>query len=177
MCAANTFFTKPTDKPATLRPPGTKIETAITTTSHEQIDYWLIPRRWWPIVTDIEADARSWLQTDHYPLIISLKIRYVEKEGRMQERCTTYDDKIEGKCSTEINKLIRSRRADGKLSTYTDWTTAYDEVLNTLGKNEPTLWKEYISDAPRVLIDEKYELYIAPQTRKKRKSQRKTTNN
>ena len=41
----------------------------------EQIDFALVQKRWWNSVQNAETDTQANIDTDHYPLTLTIKIR------------------------------------------------------------------------------------------------------
>ena len=68
----NTRFRKRPEKIATYRK---RKETEgitnepITTETHEQLDYWLVPNRWKNTIKNMESDTTANIDSDHYPVI------------------------------------------------------------------------------------------------------------
>jgi hypothetical protein len=54
----------------------------ITNTTHAQIDYILVERRWRDTTTDAESHARANIRTDHYPPAFKTRIKRTQiKKG------------------------------------------------------------------------------------------------
>ena len=72
---ANTKFKKTKEKTATFRTPGT-IETEETAhKKHEQIDCIAVQQRWKNTITDAGSNTKANLDTDHYPVSATIRIK------------------------------------------------------------------------------------------------------
>ena len=77
----HTWFQKPDNKLATWRHPQTKPDSPLRRHTTEQagtydtLDYWLVGGRWKYTCTNCESDMMANINTDHYPLISSIKIK------------------------------------------------------------------------------------------------------
>eukprot|EP00969_Alexandrium_andersonii_P118819 5253696-Alexandrium_andersonii.AAC.1 len=74
---ASTYFMKPDRKKVTFRAPGAPILSQDVRWLHAQhyadLDHCLVPARWKGIVLDISSDMMANVQSDHFPLIITLR--------------------------------------------------------------------------------------------------------
>ena len=71
----NTLFEKPNDKLATYQNPKAKLGMSKRRGTHETLDYWLTENRWQNSCVDCEADGGANINTDHYPLILEIKLQ------------------------------------------------------------------------------------------------------
>ena len=72
--AANTFFQNSKDKTATYMKVGTTRADTIQRSTHEQLDYIIVPKRWWNSIKNIESDSKANINSDHYPLWCTIKL-------------------------------------------------------------------------------------------------------
>ena len=70
----NTLFLPP-NKRVTYREIGVNIEADFQRGTHEQIDFIIAARRWRNSVTNAESDAGANIDSDHYPVIATLRIK------------------------------------------------------------------------------------------------------
>ena len=73
----NTQFKKQDHNIATYRinKETTTRHEPITTQTHAQIDYILTARRWRNSITGVESQTRANIQSDHFPLVFTTRIR------------------------------------------------------------------------------------------------------
>ena len=105
----NTFFPKPQEKLATYRPLGTSPDQPIQASTHEQIDYPLVHAGQQSLVQDCETDTKTWLQSDHYPLIVSFKLKYREKQSKPNRTCNRNNGQCVERKPAAINKYLEVR--------------------------------------------------------------------
>ena len=88
----NTTFTKPKEKLISYRPIGINKDAPITDEAHEQIDYIITKRKTEARIVDCETDTNMEINTDHYPMIakMNMKFRRINKEAKEIYR---YNDK------------------------------------------------------------------------------------
>ena len=76
----STRFYKSKKKLATYRKIGTNATESITRKTHEQIDYVLTEQKTKWKILDCETDTKTYLDSDHYPLIIKCLNTLVKNE-------------------------------------------------------------------------------------------------
>ena len=92
MRVMNTMYRKPKQKTATYRiiksTPEEGHQETVEAGTHEQIDYILTMRRWSNTVTNAESDTCANINTDHYPVVVDIRIRLrkIEKGGEGRKR-------------------------------------------------------------------------------------------
>ena len=69
----------------------------ITKETHEQLDYWLVPNRWKSSFKKMESDTTANIESDHYPVIgtFKIKLRGISTMGKHRsrfEQCTEEDN-------------------------------------------------------------------------------------
>ena len=86
--AANTQFQKPNDKLATYREKNGQGERGYKRPAYEQIDFILVPRRWWSAVKNLEADTKANVSSDHYPIVIEacVKLKAMQSSNRTRPK-------------------------------------------------------------------------------------------
>ena len=70
----NTFFKKQDQKLATFRPWSTKSEDPLARPYYDQNDYCICAAQWRNCVKDVEADPTANVHTDHFPLMMKVRI-------------------------------------------------------------------------------------------------------
>ena len=78
LIAVNTFYRKPEHKLATYRKVGADRTQNPSRANHEQIDYWMVGRRWRRMIIDAESDMNANIDSDHYP--VKLKCKFALKQ-------------------------------------------------------------------------------------------------
>ena len=101
MLLANTKFQKTKEKTATFRIPGVEFNEEIQHKKHKQIDYIAVQHRWKKSVINAESNTKANLNTDHYPVIatIRIKLRATTKKrgpGRKKNMESTKQEKQQG---------------------------------------------------------------------------------
>ena len=72
---SNTLFQKQEQHRATLRERGKGKEEEMKRGNFEQLDYILIPKRWRNEILDAAADGEAHIDSDHYPVWTTIKIK------------------------------------------------------------------------------------------------------
>ena len=121
---ANTWYHKSETQKITWKRPG-------TLPTHEKIrghyavkDYWLIPNRWRNGVQDCESDFHHNINTDHYPLTLTVKVTL---QGRAQQRkeprktyheCSNGENKAYNKELDEQLRVLQTHKPNANLTDY-----------------------------------------------------------
>ena len=91
----NTLFEKPNDKLATYQNPKAKLGMSKRRGTHETLDYWLTENRWQNSCVDCEADGGANINTDHYPLILEIKLQLKKLWKPKTEQRIKFDEATE----------------------------------------------------------------------------------
>ena len=75
----------------TYKHPGTNPTHSIQKPHYDTTDYWLPPQRWKNAIQDCEADWEANLDTDHYPVIIKIRLRLKSKIKNKLETRTQFE--------------------------------------------------------------------------------------
>merc|ERR1712194_633142 len=71
----NTWFDKPPSALCTYRSAGTPLDYPCRRPEFQTLDYCIVPQRWRNMITNCYADHEANLASDHYPLILHLRLR------------------------------------------------------------------------------------------------------
>ena len=83
----NTWFQKRAEQKITWRHPGTKPHHNKVRGHYAVKDYWLATKRWKNGVTNCNIDHKHNINTDHYPLIIDIKVTLrAQKQSRKEPK-------------------------------------------------------------------------------------------
>ena len=145
---ANTRFKKTKEKTATFRTPGTLETEGIEHKKHEQIDYIAVQHRWKNTITDAESNTNANLDSDHYPVTatIRIKLRATHNKkgpGRKKYEISTKEQKEQrNKMLTE--KMLEISKDNTNIA---ERTTQVMSILEA-GKQElPTIPKKERQEA------------------------------
>ena len=87
MTAMNTTFAKRPEYLATyMAPSNNPVGPPWIRPKYEQLDYGLAQHRWKNTVTDIQSYPLHNLSTDHFPLIMNIKIKLKKIPGTQEKR-------------------------------------------------------------------------------------------
>ena len=109
----NTWFKKKEDEKATWRKPGTQPHHPRVRGYYAVKDYWLCQERWRNSCNDCASDGYHGINTDHFPLILSIRVtlsarKQTRKEPRKKyHECTT-------KQQDEYNKALNDKMEEEK---------------------------------------------------------------
>ena len=157
----NTFFEKPPSKLVTYRRPTAKANAPPNPRTHDQRDYILIPQRWANTVTNCETSMHLPFETDHYPVMATLRVKFARRTAKTAKPPTRYDRKI--RCEELVNdwnEAVERAGKPGEILGYNAWQQIYEDVLS---KRPPTLEaarKEYISTDTYALILRRHKAYL-----------------
>ena len=153
---ANTLFNKPDFKKMTYRqrkndqwgPPYTR-------TKCDTLDYITIPHRWKNGIKDIESDPTANIPTDHIPLIMEAEFKLKEQAVSQQAKALNLEPatkpekhRFNQRVWNEIRATDNPREAVMKIR---------DSAEATLTHTRKRRKKEPISEATRMLIEERYD--------------------
>ena len=103
---ANTGFKKTKEKTATFRAPGTLETEEIIHKKQEQIDYITVRQRWNNTITDAESNTKANLDTDHYPVTATCRIKLRASHNKKGPGRKKYEE------STKEQKDQRNKKID-----------------------------------------------------------------
>ena len=89
----------------TWKRPGTKPGDPKTRGYYAVKDYWLIPSRWKNGVSDCYADHYHNINTDHYPLIIDIKVTLRPRKQSRKEPKKKYKECDDDQNEEYVKKL------------------------------------------------------------------------
>ncbi len=123
MILANTLFQKDKQHTATYKEVGTTIVDEIQRGTHEQIDFITIQRRWRNNISNAESDTQANIESDHYPVWASFKLKVKAETNKTQtprkkcNKCTDTEKDNMNKTLIETRKRTRLETED-ELSHY-----------------------------------------------------------
>ncbi len=145
---ANTRFKKTKEKTATFRTPGTLETEEIVHKKHEQIDYIAVQQRWKNTITDAESNTKANLDTDHYPVTATCRIKLRAEHNKKGPGRKKYGE------STKEQTEQRNKQITETMSKIRQEKTSVEEmtkqVMNILetGREElPTIPKRERQEA------------------------------
>jgi hypothetical protein len=112
LIVTNTKFNKTFEKTATYRK-NKKHENItnepITTQTHEQLDYTPTTRRWKNSVKNAESDTKANIDSDHYPVINTIKIKLTGErpKGKGRDR----NEKWSTDQAENLNKSLEDKKS------------------------------------------------------------------
>ena len=159
MLALNTQYRKQENKLATYRKTGAERTTNPTRANHEQLDYWLIGKRWRNMVTDAESDTKANIDSDHYPTKIRCRFALKYKEfARPPPPKPKYHACTE-RAKLEINGKLQSamreyetEREEEQIKRFTETMRVVTECLPT---EEPTLKDNHYSKETEEILQQR----------------------
>ena len=109
----NTCFRKQNNKLATYRKVGAHRDEAMNRTCFEQIDYVATTNRWKNAVVDVEADTTANINSDHYPIVATLRIKLkaLHKHGLQRKRYKECTEEQRRVLNQEIHNYRSTQRA------------------------------------------------------------------
>ena len=121
------MFEKPESKLATYLPLGISKSAKISANTHWQIDY-IMTRRNNIRIEDCETDTKAQLQSDHYPVIAQMKIKF-KKQSSKPEQIKTYNKKSVWKNKESLYNALAEWRYYNDMIEYSQWTKAYEHTV------------------------------------------------
>ena len=106
----NTMYRKTPNKLATYRKkkekPKPNETESFAATTHEQLDYIITNKRWRNSISNTESDTKANIDTDHFPVIatVKLKLRKQTTHGKTRDRFKL--------CTVEQNTSINQKLAE-----------------------------------------------------------------
>ena len=88
----STRFQKPIENKVTYKPLGVKRSAEISSKTHEQLDYLICRKDDNVTITDCFTDVHSQLDSNHYPMIATMKMRF-RAPKKAAPSTPKYDDK------------------------------------------------------------------------------------
>ena len=142
MNISNTWFQKEDKQLCTFIWPKTRGERKLPyiRDRYETLDYWLTQQKWKNSVINCEADPDANLDTDHYPLIATIRVKLKAKQQQERKRRAKYSE-----CSQiqrfQYNKDIIKIIAQKKEENIEIDTKQIAEILTSAGnKNIPKIY-------------------------------------
>ena len=145
---------KPIEENVTCKPLGVKKSAEITSRTHEQLDYLICRKEDNVTITDCFTDIRARLDSNHYPMIATMKLQF---NNLKKEEASTpkYCDKTVWRDKERLNKKIAELIKCGGLKSHANWKKANVEIVEDQEAKEPRKWKEWISKETREMILER----------------------
>ena len=95
-------------------------------------------------ITDCFTDVRSKLESNHYPMIATMRLQFnnLKKEEASTQK---YSDKTVWRAKERLNRNVAELIKGGGLRSHANWKTANVEIVEDQEGKEPRKWKEWIS--------------------------------
>ena len=192
---ANTLFPKPACKLVTYReigiqhgPPWIRKDAEADFGKryrYECLDYILVPQRWRNAIQNLESDVMANINTDHYPLICTIRLKLKGKRMQDKQKQRLKLEKASEEQKERYNQLLQD--ALSNLHTYEERTgIIYDSAVKHLPQKPTQAIRKDITRETLELINKRGEAMktnappdqIAQLTReiKKQRRQEKRTN-
>ena len=104
----NTMYRKRIERVATYRRIGVAISEPIEAGTHEQLDYIVTTKRWRNSITDAESDTGANIDTDHYPVTGTIRIKLRGKKIGGEKRHRYMECSREQR--TELNEKMEQEQ-------------------------------------------------------------------
>ena len=150
----NTDFQKPNSKKCTFRKCGKEPGPPYSSDKYAELDHILTKNKTKNMITDIEANIKANLNTDHYPVICTFR----QKLGRPTNTTQRSKYSIEGE--ERINKYneMIEKEATGKEVTLENITeTIIKAVKATWTKGKPKQSEDWIKQETRDILERRKE--------------------
>ena len=132
----NTYFKKQNTKLATFREVGTTLEEPVTRGKYEQLNFIITQRRWKNMVTNCESDMKANIDTDHYPVTATYRIKLKAVSKAKKNQRETYEDCTE-QDTTNINKTFKASRKRQR-----DQRRNHDEQTGCMNTDTEHNWRQ-----------------------------------
>ena len=155
----NTWFQKPHKKLITYRelgtPPGNDVEDA---TKFAQLDFLICRPRFKNAVLNIESDMRFWQHSNHYLLMAHIRVKLKHKEYPAQGKPDFSNSQAMEAYTERIAEQLQAYSPDAPEPTWEDLAALITEERERLPTTHHTLWKPYITDYTKTLIEARNNL-------------------
>ena len=78
-------------------------------------------------ITNCETDTRSYLRTDHYPVIADLKVKCRTNRQEKSKKKIVYNKKKEWTNPQHLNDMLDEINKYKELTEYSQWIKAYEK--------------------------------------------------
>ncbi len=128
LAVTSTRFPKPVENKATYKPLGVKRNQEIRERTHEQLDYVISRKEDNITVTDCHTDTKSRLDSNHYPLIATLKVQF-RNVKKTEPGAPKYNDKSVWRDKEKLNKTLVELIKNGGLKSHGSWAKANGKLV------------------------------------------------
>ena len=132
----NTQFIGPNHERVTWKALETKAHFPIVGDYYEQMDYFLIKSRWRKMIKWCGSIMHFDLASDHFPVIAQLDLHFATKQRTTKRQGEVFKPTTSKETKTMVNDILERWAVIDKPRTYAEWIHQYQEMLETLPRQE-----------------------------------------